>query len=108
MQDSQDNKLAESLKSLKTSDIAKYVQQATYSKSEPSSWQPGFIHSRQTRNKKQKIKKGKTLVFSNSNLERENTVYPTFFVLKRNDDVQAGEFTVFEALESLDKVLLHP
>src|SRR5215469_2081835 len=45
MPDSQENKLAESLKSLKTSDIAKYVQQVTYSKSEPSSWQPGSIHS---------------------------------------------------------------
>src|SRR5215469_2038383 len=103
MPDSRENKLTESLK---TSDIAKYVQQATDSKSEPSSWQPGFIHSRQTRNKKKK--KGKPLVFSNSNIERVNTVYPTFFVLKGNDGVRAGEFDVFEVQESLEKVLLHP
>src|SRR5215469_2952924 len=51
---------------------------------------------------------GKQLVFSNSNLERVNTVYPTFFVLKGNDDVRAGEFNVFEVQESLEKVLLHP
>src|SRR5215469_18701605 len=45
MPDSQENKLAESLKLLKTSDVAKYVQQVTDFKSEPSSWQPGSIHS---------------------------------------------------------------
>ena len=52
--DSQGNKLAESPKSLKASDIAKSVQQVTDSKSEPSSWKPGSIHSRKTRNNKQK------------------------------------------------------
>src|SRR5215469_366742 len=58
--------------------------------------------------KKQKKKKGKPLVFSNSNLERENTVYSTFFVLKGNDSVRTGEFNVFEVQESLEEVLLHP
>src|SRR5215469_9138954 len=62
MPDSQENKLAESLTSLQTSDIVKYVQQITDSKSEPSSWQPGSDHSRKTRIKKKK-KKGKPLVF---------------------------------------------
>ena len=105
--DSQGNKLAESPKSLKASDIAKSVQQVTDSKSEPSSWKPGSIHSRKTRNNKQK-KKGKQLVFSNFNPERENAVYPTFFVLKGKDGVRAGEFDVFEVQESLEEVLLHP
>jgi len=73
MSDSQ-NKLAESQTSLQTSDNVKYVQQVTDSKSELSSWQPGSFHSRKTRNKKQKKKKGKQLVFSNSNPERENMV----------------------------------
>src|SRR5215469_12976908 len=105
--DSQGNKLAESPKSLKASDIAKSVQQVTDSKSEPSSWKPGSIHSRKTRNNKQK-KKGKQLVFSNFNPERENAVYPTFFILKGKYGVRAGEFDVFEVQESLEEVLLHP
>ena len=50
----------------------------------------------------------KQLEFSNSNLERENTVYPTFFVLKGKDFVRAGEFNVFEVQESFEEVLLHP
>src|SRR5215469_16767263 len=86
------NKLAESQTSLQTSDNVKYVQQITDSKSEPSSWEPDSIHSRKTRNKKQKKKKGKPIVFSNSNFERENAVFPTFFVLKGNDGVRASEF----------------
>src|SRR5215469_14396532 len=62
MSDSQ-NKLPESQTSLQTSDNVKYVQQVTESKSEPSSWQPGSIHSRKTRNKKQKKKKSKQVCF---------------------------------------------
>ena len=54
-----------------------------------------FITERLGTNK-QKKKKGKQLLFSNSNPERENTVYPAFFVLKGNDGVRAGECNVFE------------
>src|SRR5215469_11515363 len=55
MSDSQKNKLDESQTSLQTSDSVKYVQ-VTDNKSGPSSWQPGSIHSRKPRNKKQKEK----------------------------------------------------
>ena len=47
-------------------------------------------------------------MFSNSNFDRENTVLPTFFVLKGNDGVRAGEFNVSEVQESLEEALLHP
>src|SRR5215469_15016965 len=57
-----------------------------------------------TKNKK----KGKELVLSNSNPELQNAVFPTFFVLKGNDGVRAGEFDVFEVQESLEEVFLHP
>ena len=34
-------------------------------------------------------------------------MYPTFFVLKGNDGVRAGEFNVFEVQESFEEVLFH-
>src|SRR5215469_2069001 len=57
---------------------------------------------------KNKRKRRVNRLFSNSNLERKNTVYLTFFVLKENDGVRDGEFNFFEVQESLEKVLLHP
>src|SRR5215469_16114432 len=57
-----------------------------------------------TKNKRKRVNS----LFFSFNPKRENTVYPTFFVLKVNDGVRAGEFNVFEVQESLDEVFLHP
>src|SRR5215469_5896604 len=67
-----------------------------------------FIAERLGTKNKRKRRVNKPIVFSNSNFDRENAVFPTFFVLKKNDGVRAGEFNVFEVQESLEEVLLHP
>ena len=59
-----------------------------------------------TKNKRKK--KGKELVFSNSILERENTVYPTFFVLNGKDGVRAGEFDVLRFRKAMRKPFFTP
>ena len=90
MPHSQENKLAGSLTSLQTSDNVKYVQQVTEFKSEPSS----YLIIAERLGTKDKRKRVNSFYFS-FHPEQENTVYPTFFVLKGNDGVGAGEFNFF-------------